>query len=206
MDTALATFQPSGMSSDFNEKSDRLCVNSSTSSLSHSFWICVWSQWPIENWWPHPVVFTCVSRSINFSSHSLTSKSASVEMSALPSGLVPPSIILSMNVSMPTCASWIVWFWVGFFHFFPFSYHDMLRFGHGWLFTVYVCGPYHSGCLSPCMNCRLPAHILILPWQSITFIILKGELWNGDFSVFPMETCMFFKKIKITVSVMSVSS
>lgn len=67
MDTALATFQPSGISSDFNEKSDRLCVNSSAWS-SHSFWICVQSRWPAENWWFHPVALTCVRRSINFSS------------------------------------------------------------------------------------------------------------------------------------------
>lgn len=120
MDTALATFQPSGMSSDFNEKSDRLCANSSTSLLSHSFWICVWSQWPIANWWSHPVVFTCASRSINFGSPSLTSKSTSVEMSALRSGRLPPSVILSVDVSTPSYASRIIWLWVGFFSLLPF--------------------------------------------------------------------------------------
>lgn len=50
----------------FNEKSDRFCANSSTSLLSHCFWSCVWSQWPTENWWFHPGLFTCASRSINF--------------------------------------------------------------------------------------------------------------------------------------------
>lgn len=196
MDAALATFQPSGMSSDFNEKSGRLCANSSTSLLSHSFWMCAWSQWPIENWWSHPVVFTCASRSINYSNPSLTSKGSSVEMSALWSGLVPPSVILSMNASMPSYASWIAWFWVRFYHFFPFSCHCILRFGHGWFFTLCVCGLYYRGCLRADMNCRLPAHILIPPCQYITFIILKEQLWNGDFSVFPMDTCMFSIKKK----------
>lgn len=140
MDTALATFQPSGISSDFNEKSDRLCVNSSAWS-SHSFWICVQSRWPAENWWFHPVALTCVRRSINFSSPLFNFKECicSNECSSIRARSSACHTKYGCCCAI-LCFTNCLILWLFFFsHCFSFSQHCRMRFGHVWL-SLCVCG------------------------------------------------------------------
>lgn len=195
MDTALATFQPSGISSDFNEKSDRLCANSSTWS-SHSFWICVWSQWPTENWWFHPVALTCVSRSIKFSSPLFNFKERICSNEC--------SSIRARSSACHTkygCCCAILCFMICLILCFFFLTASLLLSTAGWAlgtesFYLYVC----MVCTEPSYEPQTSGTRPSLSLQCITFIILKGALRSGDFSASLMEPCMFFIKIKITFS------
>lgn len=182
IDTTLDTFQPSGMSSDFNEKNDRFCANSSTSPLSHAFWSCVWCQWPTENWWSYPGAFACVSSPINFLSP-LQLQRAQLQERASDQGC---SLHLSHWALVFLCHLMLHEL-LGGFLFFPVFLPFLAIVGRSLAkdFFYYIV-------------CTIWRGEPVLAWTvgfqhpSLSSIILQGELWDGGFSFLPRERFMGF--------------